>query len=98
MAPMTDLSVEFSWHFFIIIFESPIRITDWILSKIPKFSPSKHAYASAANEEGTFLWITVFNTLTFPLRSRPTRPDAELKVLLSYVASKWILTLEPYPP
>ncbi|KAG4136886.1 hypothetical protein ERO13_D07G036250v2, partial [Gossypium hirsutum] len=72
--------------------------TDWILSKILSFAPFKHAYASAANKEGTFLWITVFKTLIFPLRSRPTRPDAELKVLLLYAASKWILTLEPYPP
>ncbi|TYI72137.1 hypothetical protein E1A91_D07G038700v1 [Gossypium mustelinum] len=38
------------------------------------------------------------NCLLFPLRSRLTRPDAELKVLLLYAASKWILTLEPYPP
>ncbi|TYI58072.1 hypothetical protein E1A91_D11G327500v1 [Gossypium mustelinum] len=48
----------------------------------------RHAYASAAKGEGTFLWITVFNTIKFPLKSHPTKPVAELKVLLSNVASK----------
>ncbi|MBA0818456.1 hypothetical protein Gohar_025628, partial [Gossypium harknessii] len=68
--------------------------TDWVLSEIPSVVPSKHAYASAAKGEGTFLWITVFNTIKFPLRSHHTMPDADLKVLLSYAASKWMLTLD----
>ncbi|MBA0634357.1 hypothetical protein Godav_029598 [Gossypium davidsonii] len=94
MATIADLSVEVSRHFLITVLESPISFTDWVLSEIPSFVPSKHAYASAANGEGTFLWITVFNTIKFPLRSHPTIPDTDLKVLLSYATSKWILTLD----
>nr|KJB80326.1 hypothetical protein B456_013G092100 [Gossypium raimondii] len=61
-----------------------------LLSAIPNFMPSKHAYASAANGEGTFLWITVFITSRFPLISQPTSPVADLKVLLSSAASNLI--------
>ncbi|KAG4163371.1 hypothetical protein ERO13_D01G168100v2 [Gossypium hirsutum] len=60
--------------------------------------PSKHAYASAANGEGTFLWITIFNTSRFPIISQPTKPVADLKVLLSSAASNLIDNFGPYQP
>ncbi|TYI47265.1 hypothetical protein E1A91_D13G161000v1 [Gossypium mustelinum] len=62
------------------------------------YQSSKHAYASTANGEGTFLWITIFNTSRFPLISQPTNPVADLKVLLSSAASNLIDNLGPYQP
>ncbi|TYH82715.1 hypothetical protein ES332_D02G080700v1 [Gossypium tomentosum] len=57
---------------------------------------SKHAYASAANCEGTFLWITVFNTSRFPLISQPTNLVSDLEVLLSNAVSNLIDILSTF--
>ncbi|KHG21351.1 hypothetical protein F383_06586 [Gossypium arboreum] len=55
MAPITDLSGEVVWDFLIIVLESPMIVADCKPSEIPNFIPSKHACASAANEEEILL-------------------------------------------
>ncbi|KAG4120718.1 hypothetical protein ERO13_D11G160650v2 [Gossypium hirsutum] len=69
------------------VLASPMILIDGILSEIPNFILSKHAYASTANEEETLLRITVLSTSKSPFWSHPTSPVADLKLLLSNAAS-----------
>ncbi|KAG4183337.1 hypothetical protein ERO13_A09G104150v2 [Gossypium hirsutum] len=55
IAPVADLSIVVVWHFFIVVLESPMILTDCMPNEMLNFKASTHANASIANGVGTLL-------------------------------------------
>ncbi|TYH18088.1 hypothetical protein ES288_A05G242100v1 [Gossypium darwinii] len=74
------------------ILESPMTITEGRFIVIPSFVACRPARAFAAKGEGTFVCRTVFIAESLLDRPQTTTPDVDLRVILSKVASKVIVT------
>ncbi|KAG8479952.1 hypothetical protein CXB51_024994 [Gossypium anomalum] len=72
-----------AWHFLMIVRESPMTVTEGKCISLLSFNACRLAKASIANGDETFLCKTIFVAMSLPDRPQTTRPDADLKFMLS---------------